>query len=156
MEVNSDTLGYRLTRQLDKPKGTLALVRRRGKVLMIRRADHLKRAPGYWGLPGGILEPGESPTEGAVRELREELNLEGAPLQILGTRPSMSGEYELFWVELEVADTSPMKPHTGEVAEARWVGPEELLQLEPLVPGATDGFRDFLGADWGRRPRRNS
>ncbi|MDH4247734.1 MAG: NUDIX domain-containing protein [Deltaproteobacteria bacterium] len=155
IEVTSPTYGYRLSRQLDKPKGSLALVRRRGKVLMIRRADSLARLPGYWGLPGGVLEQGESPCEGAMRELREELHLEGRPVQILGTRTTQSGEYELFWVELEVADFDPLAPHTSEVAEVRWVGPEELPRLEPLVPGAAEGFRDFLGADWGRHPRRH-
>ena len=152
---------YRLSRQLAGPKGTLALVRRNGKVLMIRRAEHIERAPGYWGLPGGVLEKGESPADGAVRELREELNLEGEAVQLLGTQPSMSRAYELFWVEVNVADPSRLQPHAAEVAEARWVTPEDFVQLEPLIPGALEGFRQFLGPHWvasapraaGRRAR---
>lgn len=41
-----------------------------GNVLMQRRADN-----GFWGLPGGMLDPGESLEQGAVREVLEETNL---------------------------------------------------------------------------------
>jgi 8-oxo-dGTP pyrophosphatase MutT (NUDIX family)/uncharacterized protein YprB with RNaseH-like and TPR domain len=140
---------YRLSRQLGGPKGTLALVRRNGRVLMIRRAEHIERAPGYWGLPGGVLEKGESPAAGAVRELSEELNLRGEAVQLLGTQPSMSRAYELFWVEVTVEDFSALQPRVEEVAEARWVTPEEFVALEPLIPGAVEGFRQFLGPQWG-------
>ena len=149
---------YRLGRQLGGPKGTLALVRRNGRVLMIRRAEHIKRAPGYWGLPGGVLEKGESPAAGAVRELNEELNLHGEAVQLLGTQPSMARAYELFWVEVAVEDVSALQPHADEVAEARWVTPEEFVALDPLIPGAIEGFRQFLGPQWagqgaGRKAR---
>jgi 8-oxo-dGTP diphosphatase len=141
--------GYRLARQLGTPKGTLALVRSDGRVLMIRRADHIERAPGFWGLPGGVLEKGESPEHGAVRELLEELNLHGEPVQLLGTQPSMSRAYELFWVEVLVRDFASLRPRSEEVAEARWVAPEEFPALDPLIPGAAEWFRHFLGPQWG-------
>ena len=144
---------YRLGTQLSRPKGTLAVVENKGRVLMIRRADHLKRAPGLWGLPGGVLETGETPGEGAVRELREEVNLRGEPLHLLGTTPSVSGHYELFWTAVRVEDVSTMAPDTDEVAEARWVAPEDLGGLEPLIPGAVEGFRQFLGNQWGNTRR---
>jgi 8-oxo-dGTP pyrophosphatase MutT (NUDIX family) len=44
-----------------------------GGVLLLR---HRFRAGRPWGLPGGWLEPGESPAQGMRRELREELDLE--------------------------------------------------------------------------------
>jgi 8-oxo-dGTP diphosphatase len=142
---------YRLGRQLAGPKGTLALVRRNGRVLMIRRAEHIERAPGYWGLPGGVLEKGETPCGGAVRELSEELGLAGQAVQLLGTQPSMSRAYELFWVEVAVEDPAPLRPRPEEVAEARWVTPEEFVALDPLIPGAIEGFRQFLGPQWAVR-----
>lgn len=147
---------YRLARVLHKPKGILVVVRREGKVLMIRRADGLKRAPGVWGLPGGVMEPGETPREGAARELKEELNLSGRPLQILGSAPSFNGEYELFWVEVAVDDVAPLRPRPEEVAEARWVAPRELTTLQPLIRGAVEGFQHFLGSEWGAVPRGRS
>jgi 8-oxo-dGTP pyrophosphatase MutT (NUDIX family) len=151
--VDGATRHYRLRRALHKPKGVLAVVRHKGKVLMIRRADHLTRAAGYWGLPGGVLEKGELPTQGAERELREEVGLHGQGRQLLGTSPSVSREYELFWVDVDVDDVSTLQPNPAEVAEVRWVGPEELAMLNPLIPGAVEGFQRFLGMDWGRRKR---
>src|SRR6478609_6874547 len=48
--------------------GVTAVVRNdRGEVLLVRRADF-----GHWGLVSGILEPGEQPAVGLVREIEEE------------------------------------------------------------------------------------
>ncbi|MFZ4296915.1 NUDIX hydrolase [Streptomyces cinereoruber] len=44
-----------------------AVVREDGRLLAIRRADN-----GTWELPGGVLELGETPQEGVVREVFEE------------------------------------------------------------------------------------
>lgn len=41
-----------------------------GEMLLIRRADD-----GLWAMPGGWVEPGESPAEAAVRETEEETGL---------------------------------------------------------------------------------
>jgi 8-oxo-dGTP pyrophosphatase MutT (NUDIX family) len=42
------------------------------------------RKPGTWVLPKGNLDPGESPAETAVREVREETGLEGRIVEKLG------------------------------------------------------------------------
>lgn len=46
------------------------LARDDGCILLQQRKD------GTWGLPGGLLEPGESLEETAVREVKEETNLD--------------------------------------------------------------------------------
>jgi 8-oxo-dGTP pyrophosphatase MutT (NUDIX family) len=152
--VDRGTGAFRLSRELNKPKGVLTVVRREGRVLMIRRSDTVKRAPGMWGLPGGQLEPGESPRDGAVRELKEELNLDGRALQVIGSAPSYNGQYELFWVDVSVDDLGPLRPRPEEVGEAKWVAPHELKSLVPLIGGAVEGFQRFLGSEWGAAPRR--
>jgi 8-oxo-dGTP diphosphatase len=144
---------YRLTRELHKPKGILAVVRQDERVLMIRRAATVSRAPGVWGLPGGVMEAGETPRQGAVRELYEELNLEGSAVQILGSTQSFNGEYELIWVEVAVSDLATLQRRPEEVAEARWVSARELASLSPLIGGAVEGFQRLLGSEWGATPR---
>ncbi|MEG3130961.1 NUDIX domain-containing protein [Pantoea cypripedii] len=42
------------------------------------------RRDGTWGLPGGLLEPGESLEQTAIREVREETNLDVRNLVLLG------------------------------------------------------------------------
>jgi ADP-ribose pyrophosphatase YjhB (NUDIX family) len=44
-----------------------AMVWRSGKLLLMRRSDN-----GYWGLPGGFVEPGESVADAVRREVFEE------------------------------------------------------------------------------------
>jgi len=50
-----------------------ALVVHDGKVLLVKR--RVAPARGAWDIPGGFLELGEHPREGAIRELREETGL---------------------------------------------------------------------------------
>lgn len=52
-----------------------------GRVLLQQRDDRPDlRYPGYWTLFGGQVEEGESPDQAIVRELIEELGLDGQPL----------------------------------------------------------------------------
>ena len=51
-----------------------AVVVYRGKILMCRRAIEPRR--GYWTLPAGYMELGETVEEGAMREAREEAEAE--------------------------------------------------------------------------------
>lgn len=52
-----------------------------GKVLLCRRAIEPRK--GYWNIPSGYLENGETVEEGAIRELWEEAYAKVGPLEIL-------------------------------------------------------------------------
>ncbi|MGW5354011.1 NUDIX domain-containing protein [Streptomyces sp. NPDC004031] len=49
------------------------------RVLLLRRGDGARFAPGKWDLPSGKCDPGEPVTATAVRELHEETGLVVAP-----------------------------------------------------------------------------
>jgi 8-oxo-dGTP pyrophosphatase MutT (NUDIX family) len=55
-----------------------------GRVLLGRRAD-----TGNWGLPGGIVDPGEEPADAAVREIYEETGVIAVPEALVAV--SVSG-----------------------------------------------------------------
>ena len=67
-----------------KPTAGVLLVRE-GRVLLVRRGA--EPGMGRWDIPGGFLEENETPEDGAVREIREELglDLEARDLKLVST-----------------------------------------------------------------------
>ena len=59
-----------------------AIIEEKESILMIRRKSNTFN--GYFALPGGFVEYGESAEEAVRREVLEELNLHIEPLHILG------------------------------------------------------------------------
>lgn len=51
------------------------IVDNEGQLLIVKRADDDPHRPGMWEIPGGRLNPGEDPSLGLRREVKEETNL---------------------------------------------------------------------------------
>jgi ADP-ribose pyrophosphatase YjhB (NUDIX family) len=105
-----------------------------GRVLLVRRA----RAPaeGTWTLPGGRVEPGESPAEAAAREVREETGLDVAVGDLLATLPVLG-----YLVHDFAATVTGGTLRAGDdAADARWYPVSDLGSLE-LSPGLLDALR---------------
>jgi 8-oxo-dGTP pyrophosphatase MutT (NUDIX family) len=56
----------------------------RAALVLTRRAKHLRAHSGQFALPGGGVDPGERAVEAALREAREEINLDLAQEAVLG------------------------------------------------------------------------
>ena len=54
-------------------------------IIVTKRSPRLKEHTGQWAMPGGRVDAGENAIEAALRELREEVNLELSEDQVLGT-----------------------------------------------------------------------
>jgi len=61
--------------------GVGAVIVEAERVLLVRRGTEPLK--GHWSLPGGLLEVGESLTEGVKREVREETVLVVAPVELI-------------------------------------------------------------------------
>lgn len=53
-------------------------------LIITRRSGKLKNHSGQWALPGGSIDPGETPAQAALRELSEEIGLQCDEAQVLG------------------------------------------------------------------------
>ncbi|HXX48674.1 MAG TPA: NUDIX hydrolase [Myxococcota bacterium] len=107
----------------------MAVIRREGRVLAIRRGPEVRYA-GFWSLPSGRIEPGESQPQAVVREAAEELGLSVTPLAKVWECLTDDGEYALHWWTAGAHDFE-LALDAGEVSEARWVTASEYLALEP-------------------------
>jgi ADP-ribose pyrophosphatase YjhB (NUDIX family)/GNAT superfamily N-acetyltransferase len=94
-----------------------------GRVLVVRELSGSAR--GRYGFPGGALEAGETPAEGAVRETREET---GATVEVesrVGSYGSDNGHVvHVFRCRL-LAGSAELQPG-GELAEVGWFAPREI------------------------------
>ena len=111
-----------------------------GRVLVHRRSPHKDMWPGRWDLAsGGVVQAGEDWESSAMRELAEELGVDGVELVALtdGHVAYDDGDVsELARVWTATWD-GPVSFDDGEVVEARWVTLRELAELvttEEFVP----------------------
>ncbi len=104
-----------------------ALLERGERVLVSqRRAD--QHLPLHWEFPGGKVEPGESPAQALVREIREELECEIDVGPIFDVVFHPYPEFDLFMLVYR-ATIRQGEPVAREVAAVRWVAKAELTQL---------------------------
>ncbi|HYD19746.1 MAG TPA: NUDIX hydrolase, partial [Patescibacteria group bacterium] len=68
--------------QATEGAGILVLARDTGRLLALKRSDHVKQGR-TWALAGGLLDPGEAPAHGAAREFREETNYQGKDFDLI-------------------------------------------------------------------------
>ena len=119
---------------------SVAIVREHDLLLIQRNRPP---SEGLWTLPGGRLEPGETPEQCALREVTEELGL-----KLYGLRKLIvltHGRYRLQTFATQTWD-GDIRPNPDEIRDWRWIAPHQLRGLA-TTPGLADvieaAFRIF-------------
>lgn len=114
--------------------GSGVLLKKSGKFLLQLR-DNISTInnPNTWGLFGGGAEKGESPKETAIRELKEELNLQlkKSDLSLIYSEKNKSREIHIYLTELNRA-LSELKLNEGQ--DMRLFTKEEIANLKNIRP----------------------
>lgn len=106
----------------------------KGRLLLMKRADECFTYPGYWGLVGGFIDPGETPEEGAMREAKEEIGVEIDVIKFVGRyyntpTPSYGNAISLPHYSKIISGT-PHPAQPEECSDVKWLTPEEIRNME--------------------------
>lgn len=135
------------------PAAAVALFNSDGNILLLRRKDNDK-----WTMPGGTLDFGESLTDCAIREVREETGLEIRITALIGTYtdPHILIAYSDGEVRQEFTLVYAAKVESGQLKiddesqEAAWVPLSSAVEL-PLAESQRRRLRDVVEYKKARR-----
>jgi 8-oxo-dGTP diphosphatase len=116
-------------------------------VLVTRRVD--QNPP--WGFTAGWGEPGESPEDTIIREVKEEADLRIQVGEYLGERDHpATGKHMIYYAARPTHGTEIHLGDKGELTEVRWVSLAEADELMGSVPGGIYGpVREHLVRELG-------
>jgi 8-oxo-dGTP pyrophosphatase MutT (NUDIX family) len=146
----------------------------RDDALLLTRISSIGYPPGWWALPGGGIDQGESPSAALIRELYEETGLAPRSVRLVDVHdvhtvaPGRGDQYEdyhgihlLYAVDIPAGQTPRVVEQGGTTDAVKWIGLAELAESElallPVVEHVlaridqfvtgTTGSADVLGAD---------
>ena len=129
----------------DRPYlGIGALIFDGDRILMVERGHEPLK--GWWSLPGGILEPGETLANGIRREVREETGLEIEPEEVFEIferiMPDAEGrtEYHYVLIDYVCRVTGGSLAPASDVSRAVWLREDELSAYH-----VTEGTLNVVG-----------
>jgi ADP-ribose pyrophosphatase YjhB (NUDIX family) len=100
----------------------LVFIQREDAVLLVKQ-DYGHQ---YWSLPGGVVEPGESVEQAAIREVKEETGLDIRITKVVGIY-SKPNEHAIA-ITLEGTATGGTLAPNNEITECRYFKLDELPQ----------------------------
>ncbi|WP_225369390.1 NUDIX hydrolase [Methanobrevibacter arboriphilus] len=108
------------------------LLKKDGKILLLKRHPNSKTNPSRWELPGGKVEPGEDFDKALIREFNEETNLSIELNDLIGAVQEDFPHKKTIAVVMNVDITSeiPEVKISNEHVDFKWADIEEIKDLE--------------------------
>lgn len=110
------------------------VLRMQDKVLLLKRL--LEPHKGYWSLPGGMIEKGETIEESAVRKCYEELGIKINPcyLRLIGAVTYITTRHDIGITYVLYVNQMPQIKMDYQHSEYKWFAINDLpLPLSPIV-----------------------
>lgn len=123
-------------------KVVAAIIEKDGKFLICKRGPG-GNCPFLWEFPGGKIEPGETPFEAIIREIREELCLEIEPYEIFCEYPFSYPERDIYFYFIRAKIVSG-KTVLNFHEEAKWIKPDAQAVFE-FCPADVSAVRKLKG-----------
>jgi 8-oxo-dGTP pyrophosphatase MutT (NUDIX family) len=128
-------------------------------LILTFRTSRLRKHAGQWALPGGRMDPGESPEDTALRELAEEVSLVLKHEDIIGRLDDFATRsgYVITPIVCWGGTASTLQPNPHEVESIHRIPIAELLRPDaPIIEESGDPDRPLLmmpvGSSWIAAP----
>lgn len=123
---------------------TAAIIRRDRQILIAQRKQGAHEGL-LWEFPGGKLESGESPEDGLIREIKEELDIDIAVEDIFKVVAHCYDKERHVLLLVYLCQYLRGKPKTKDCQDFRWVTPDEMNQYNfaPADIPAVEKLKEF-------------
>lgn len=115
-----------------------------GKVVVTKYNEGQPTA-GYYDIPGGMIEDGETPEQAAIREMKEETGIIVKNLKHRGKFVADNSN-KIFDLEVLIAEDFEGEPQNFEENTSEWIKIEELLKKEKIFSNIMVLDRFFINA----------
>lgn len=106
----------------------------------------------YWTLPGGIVDPGETPRQCAIRETLEEVGIVIDPsdvvfVAVVDRKSAVAETYQfIFKTRLRLSDKTTINLQESEIAEYAFLTKKQVIERDrPLAKAVEHWANDILG-----------
>ena len=108
----------------------IAIENSKWEFLMQKR---VQKKGGNWGVTGGHPKSGETPYEGIITEVKEELSLDISNQKIMEFNSGCDGDecYKMYYVHMDI-NINSLNIQKEELTEIKWFSIEELNKMEKL------------------------
>jgi len=114
---------------------TAIITNNKKQVLLSKRKNHGLFYPGYWNLPGGLIELNEKVTQGLKREVKEEIGVQIKITKYTGKYYEKVIEkkkkiYETITLPFYAKITKGTPKPLDETTEVKWFNPKEIKKMK--------------------------